>query len=582
MKKKGIMTKLVAMMAAIMFFISGIIGGVSIYFVYSSNMSRLDQLENQMRSNYDLNIKSQVDIIVSELDGIANQVSKGFITPEQGKIIAADVVRNAKYGDGGYFWADTLSGDNVVLLGKADVEGTSRLNLEDNYGNKIIQNFIEIAKKDGEGYSEYYFPKAGDDTPLPKRAYVKLYQPYGWIIGTGNYIDDIDTFIANERQVVLSEVNKVIATLGIFTVLAFALGLSISYKIAGTIVRPIKRLQAITEELANGNLDVNIDVNTNDEINLLATSMRTLTERLVKYIDYIDEISLNLDKLGDGNLNIELTQEYDGEFRIIKDSLIKTTDNFKQIIGDISQIASQVASGSDQVSSGAQALAQGTTEQASSLEQLSATINNISEQVNQNAKNSLDSSNYIKTVGASANMSSSKMNEMMAAIEEINTKSSEIGKIVKTIDDIAFQTNILALNAAVEAARAGSAGKGFAVVADEVRNLANKSSEAAKNTTALIEDSINSIKNGTTLAQDTSGVLAEVIEGVNQSVNLIEDISQASNSQAKSLEEALSGLEQISAVVHSNSATAEESSAASEELSSQADVLQELTSQFKF
>ncbi|MGL5256497.1 MAG: methyl-accepting chemotaxis protein [Proteocatella sp.] len=582
MRKKGIMTKLVAMMAAIMFFISGIIGGASIYFLYSSNMSRLDQLETQMRSNYDINIKSQVDIIISELDGVANQVSKGLITPEQGKTIAADVVRNAKYGEGGYFWADTLEGINVVFLGKTESEGTSRLNMVDDNGNKIIQNFIEIVKKDGEGYSEYYFPKPGDDTPLPKRAFVKLYQPYGWVIGTGNYIDDIDNFIKAERDVVIKDMNKVITTLAIFVVLSFISGFLISYKIAGNIVRPIKRLQVITEELANGNLDVNIDVNTNDEINLLATSMRTLTERLVKYIDYIDEISLNLDKIGDGNLNIELTHEYDGEFSIIKDSLIKTTDNFKKTIGDISQIASQVASGSDQVASGAQALAQGTTEQASSLEQLSATINTISEQVNQNAKNALDSSQYIKTVGASANMSSSKMNEMMTAIEEINTKSSEIGKIVKTIDDIAFQTNILALNAAVEAARAGSAGKGFAVVADEVRSLANKSSEAAKNTTALIEDSINSIKNGTSLAQDTSTVLAEVIEGVNQSVHLIDDISQASNSQAKSLEEALSGLEQISAVVHSNSATAEESSAASEELSSQADVLQELTSQFKF
>ncbi len=582
MKKKGIIAKLVTMVVISMLFIALVVGGVSTYFIRSSNMTRLDQMENQMRQNYDLNIKSQVEIIVSELDGVQNQIASGLITEAQGKIISADIIRNAKYGEGGYFWADTLEGVNVVLLGKAETEGTSRINLEDHFGNKIVQNFIEMAKKDGEGYSEYYFPKAGEKEPLPKRAYVKLYEPYGWVIGTGNYIDDIDTFIKGERELVLSDINKVVTTVIIFTLLSFVVGFLISYKIASNIVRPIKRLEVITDELASGNLNVDIDIDTDDEIGHLANSMKALTERLVKYIDYIDEVSLNLDKIGNGDLNIELVQEYDGEFRVIKDALLKTTNNFKQIIGDIFQIASQVASGSEQVASGAQALAQGTTEQASSIEELSATVNEISDQVNQNAKNSLDASNYIKTVGTSANMSSSKMNEMMLAIEEINAKSSQIGKIVKTIDDIAFQTNILALNAAVEAARAGSAGKGFAVVADEVRNLANKSSEAAKNTTALIEDSIKSIKNGTLLAQDTSCVLTEVIEGVNQSVNLIDDISQASNSQAKSLEETLSGLEQISAVVHSNSATAEESSAASEELSSQADVLQELTSKFKF
>lgn len=383
-----------------------------------------------------------------------------------------------------------------------------------------------------------------------------------------------------------SEYTKAVVDTKNFSILFFSgailIVFLILYIISNNIVRPIKRLQDITDELAEGNLNVDIDVHSNDEIGHLAISMKSLTERLVKYIDYIDEISFNLNKLGDGNLNIELAHEYDGEFAIIKEALLKTTENFKNTISDISQIASQVANGSDQVSSGAQMLAQGTTEQASSLEQLTATINEISNHVNQNAQSSLEASRYVKTVGESANMSSGKMNEMMIAIEEINAKSSEIGKIVKTIDDIAFQTNILALNAAVEAARAGAAGKGFAVVADEVRNLATKSSEAAKNTTVLIEDSIRSIKNGTSLAEHTSAVLSEVINGVNQSVNLIDDISQASNVQAKSLEETLNGLEQISAVVHSNSATAEESSAASEELSSQADVLQELTSKFKF
>ena len=581
MKRKGIMTKLVTMMTAGMFFISSIIGGAAIYFIYSSNMNRLEQLESQMRLNYDLNIKSQVEIVVSELDGIANQVSKGLISEEQAKTISADVIRNAKYGESGYFWADTLTGDNVVLLGKEDVEGKNRLALEDHFGNKIIQNFISIGKKDGAGYYEYYFPKPKEETPLPKRAYVKLYEPYGWVIGTGNYTDDIDMLINTEKIKVSSDMKKIISTLGAFIILSFIAGLMVSYKISNAIVRPIKRLQVLTEEMASGNLNVDIDVNTNDELGMLADSMKLLTQRLSTYIDYIDEISFNLNKLGDGDLNITLSHEYDGQFAVIKDSFLKTTDNFKQIIGDIFQIASQVAGGSDQVASAAQTLAQGTTEQASSIQELTASINEISNHINQNAKNSIDASNYIRTVGTAANMSSSKMNEMMLAIEEINSKSAEIGKIVKTIDDIAFQTNILALNAAVEAARAGSAGKGFAVVADEVRNLATKSSEAAKNTTTLIEDSIRSIKNGTSLAEDTSGALAEVIEGVNQGVNLIEDISQASNAQARSLAETLSGLEQIGAVVHSNSATAEESSAASEELSSQANVLQDLTSKFK-
>ena len=383
-----------------------------------------------------------------------------------------------------------------------------------------------------------------------------------------------------------SEYTKTLDATRNLSILIFSLAVIvvflILYIISNNIVRPIKKLQIITDELAQGNLSVDIDINSNDEIGHLAISMRSLTERLVKYIDYIEEITLTLNEIGEGNFDITLQHEYDGEFHIIKEALIKTTENFKTTISEIFQIADQVANGSEQVSGGAQMLAQGTTEQASSLEQLTATVNEISEHINQNAKNSVGASTYVKTVGNAANMSNEKMNQMMNAIEEINSKSSEIGKIVKTIDDIAFQTNILALNAAVEAARAGEAGKGFAVVADEVRNLANKSSEAAKNTTLLIEDSIRSIRGGTALAQETSSALTEVIEGVNQSVTLIEEISEASNAQAKSLEETLDGLEQISAVIQTNSATAEESSAASEELSSQADVLKELTMKFRF
>jgi len=349
---------------------------------------------------------------------------------------------------------------------------------------------------------------------------------------------------------------------------------------ARSIVAPLKRLTALTDELASGNLDVDIDIVSDDEVGHLAASMKTLTSRLVNYIDYIAEISSTLDDFSNGNLNTDLKHDYDGEFASIKKSLLNTSSVFKATLGEIAQISSQVASGSEQVANGAQLLAQGTTEQASSIEELSATINDISSHVNKNAENSADASRYVQTVGKAASSSNDKMNQMIKAITEIDTKSSEIGKIIKTIEDIAFQTNILALNAAVEAARAGSAGKGFAVVADEVRNLANKSSEAAKNTTILIEDSILAVQNGTSIAAETSKVLNEVLEGVTKTVNLIDEISSASNNQAQSLTQTLLGLENISAVVHTNSATAEESSAASEELSSQSVILHELTSRF--
>ena len=351
---------------------------------------------------------------------------------------------------------------------------------------------------------------------------------------------------------------------------------------AKSIVAPLKRLTEITDELAAGNLDIDIDVVSNDEVGHLANSMKSLTSRLVNYIDYINEISHALDDLGNGNLNISLNQTYDGEFAVIKESLLKTSSSFSNLIGEIAQISSQVASGADQVAGGSQLLAQGTTEQASSIEQLAANINEISDNVSKNADNSANAANYVKTVGEAANMSNEKMGEMIEAIGEIDLKSSEIGKIIKTIEDIAFQTNILALNAAVEAARAGSAGKGFAVVADEVRNLATKSSEAAKNTTALIEDSLRAVKHGTLIASETGTVLEEVIEGVNRTVSLIDQISEASKMQADSLSETLEGLDQISIVVHTNSATAEESSAASEELSSQSEILKDLTSRFVF
>lgn len=392
----------------------------------------------------------------------------------------------------------------------------------------------------------------------------------GWIVGV--VVPEAEIFSVIES---IKMKYFMINGIALLIVLAFVLYFS------DILVKPVNKLTAVVEKMKNGDLSQEIPVTTRDEIGLLGKSMQALTARLATYIDYIEEISSALDDLGNGDLNIDLKLDYDGEFAIIKESLLKASSNFKEALTDIVHIADQVAVGSDQVASSSQMLAQATTEQAGSLEQLSSAIDHISEQVSQSAADSVNAAQYVKTVGDAANTSQNQMQLMMDAIDEINFKSSEIGKIIKTIDDIAFQTNILALNAAVEAARAGSAGKGFAVVADEVRSLANKSSEAAKNTAVLIEDSVKAVQSGTSIARDTGEALNEVIEGVNRTVEIIEGISEASDRQAQAIEKALYGLEQVSSVVHSNSATAEESSASSQELYAQSETLQKLTSRFK-
>ncbi|MGB5822832.1 MAG: methyl-accepting chemotaxis protein [Proteocatella sp.] len=350
--------------------------------------------------------------------------------------------------------------------------------------------------------------------------------------------------------------------------------------ISRRITNPLNRLSKITQELIKGNFDVEIHAESEDEVGQLATGMNVLTEKLRTYIDYIDEISSSLDSFAAGNLDIELKHDYSGEFSKLKDSLEKTIGAFSLVIGDVTSISSQLASGSMQIANGAQQLASGSSEQTTSIQNLAININEISEHINQSAEHTIVLASQIGTVGEAAFHSNEQMEHMMDAMNRISSESLEISKIIKTIEDIAFQTNILALNAAVEAARAGSAGKGFAVVADEVRNLANKSSQAASNTTALIENSIKAVKGGTDIANKTKVSLTEVLTAVGESSSMIQNISEGSMKQAEQISFIRNSVDEISSVVHSNSAAAEESSAASEELSGLASTLEMVSRRF--
>jgi methyl-accepting chemotaxis protein len=248
---------------------------------------------------------------------------------------------------------------------------------------------------------------------------------------------------------------------------------------------------------------------------------------------------------------------------------------------DIKVSAEQVNTSAGQVAGGAHALSQGSTEQASTVEELSAAMDEISNETKVTAQKSGEANNVAELMRTEVIKSNTKMDEMSEAMQDITNKSNEIEKIIKTIDDIAFQTNILALNAAVEAARAGAAGKGFAVVADEVRNLAQKSAEAAKNTTTLIEGTIESVANGGRITEETAEALQIVASNVGKVTGLIGEITKASNEQAERISQITNGIEQISSVIQTNSATAEESAAASEELSAQATMMYDLISRFQ-
>jgi methyl-accepting chemotaxis protein len=251
------------------------------------------------------------------------------------------------------------------------------------------------------------------------------------------------------------------------------------------------------------------------------------------------------------------------------------------MFAEINASASQVSTGAKQIAGGAQALAQGSTEQAPATEQLSASIGDVADKTNQNARIAREAAGLSGEIRGSAEIGAAQMDNMMQAVKDINDASSQIGKVIKVIDDIAFQTNILALNAAVEAARAGQHGKGFAVVAEEVRNLAAKSAEAAKDTGTLIENSIEKANLGLSIATDTSESLGKIVDGINRSADIISQIARSSEEQSAAIAQINTGIDQVAQVVQMNSATAEESAAASEQMSSQSDMLAQTIARFK-
>lgn len=434
-------------------------------------------------------------------------------------------------------------------------------------------NYIEKAKKD----SSYAGPasviqnmisgKSGIETcnfngNNQITGYAKIPDTDGWSIGVTAYTSEM---LGSFYQ----SIGFTVAMAVVFILLA----IFIAFRIAKPIADPIAALVARIEKLADGDIHSAVpQINSSNEIGTLSKSF-TKTVNILK--NYVGEISDVLSALQKGDCTVETKQDYQGDFVTIKVSLQGIIDNLNDIFSKSRTSAEQVSGGAEQVSNAAQALSQGATEQASSIEELSASITEINAKIGTNAANSTNANTLSTKTWGLMDQGRKQMQQMISAMKNISDSSAKIQKIIKTIQDIAFQTNILSLNAAVEAARAGEAGKGFAVVADEVRNLAGKSASAAKDTSELIENSLVAVKNGNTIAQETEKSFQGILESSEKIEKLIGDISSDSNKQAATVSQITQGVEQISEVVQTNSATSEECAAASEELSSQARLLKE-------
>jgi len=374
--------------------------------------------------------------------------------------------------------------------------------------------------------------------------------------------------VANNKDSYLFQTKLMIVVIAVVVAMAIGMGLFI----AGIISRPIKKMVAVADKLALGDVNVNVDINTKDETGQLASSFD-------KMIGNIQKQAKAAERIADGDLTVEVDIKSENDLLGMK--LAELVKNNNEILSSIANASEQVAVGAKQVSESSMALSQGATEQAASVEELTASLEEIAAQTESNAKNANQANELAEVAKNNAVQGNSQMKEMLFAMEDINESSMNISKVIKVIDDIAFQTNILALNAAVEAARAGQHGKGFAVVAEEVRNLAARSANAAKETTDMIEGSIKKAEGGTKIARETAEALSKIVGGVEKVASLVNDIAIASNEQAMGITQINQGIMQVSQVVQTNSATSEESAAASEQLSGQASLLKEKVGKYK-
>lgn len=468
-----------------------------------------------------------------------------------------NVMDNYKIGDNGYVMLLTGSGGFIYHPNK-ELLGTNiaELNITQNVITAIENKHAELLKYTVDGETKF-----GYLSPIGETGFVAISS-----IPQGQYYAKL--------------INSILMLSVVFAVGFLFIVMNMS-KIAKKIVRPLLDLNDTALQLAEGNLDVSIDVSSKDEVGDLGRSIEKTVTRLKEYIDYIDEISEVLAAMANGKLAIQLKYAYVGEFQKVKEALIHISESMNDVMTNIAETANQVSVGSDDLAKAAQGLAEGSESQAAAVQELLATATTVADQVEENRNDSEKSAVHTKEVTVMMEESKQQMNQMRDAMDKIQESSNKVVGIIKTIEDIAEQTNLLSLNASIEAARAGEAGRGFAVVAGEIGNLANESARAVNTTRDLIGVSLSEIEKGNALVKDVVESLNRAVSKVDEVNEMIQRTAESAEVQMQSVNQIRDGVEEMSQSIQDNSAMAEETSATSEELAAQAVTLNELVQMFE-
>lgn len=582
---------------------------------------------------------SLTDSTIAIVQANYDRAEAGEITVEEAQAAALRAIEDIRYRGNEYFFAVNDEGVMIMHPFAKQLVGGNQLGLKDANGKPIFVEMIALAKKEGAGFMEYVWPRGKEKTPVDKNSYVKRFEPWGWIVGTGVYVDDLR---AANQETIMQQLALTAAIAGALLVLAFFIGRSITKPVEaltrtmgtlasgdhevdvpgadrsdeiGEMARAVEvfrenglkmaqlseedverqaqtreeraqmmqNLQAafgkVVDAAGEGDFSHRVDMEFPDpELNALGTSVNGLVDTVERGLRETGEVLAALAKT---DLTLRVEGEYQGSFLKLKQDTNAVADRLTEIVGRLKETSSGLKAATSEILTGANDLSERTTRQAATIEETSAAMEQLSETVADNAQKAQMATQKTAQASELASAGGEAMTHATTAMERITSSSSKISNIIGMIDDIAFQTNLLALNASVEAARAGEAGKGFAVVAVEVRRLAQSAAEASSEVKVLIEQSAGEVSEGTKLVSGASEKLDEMLAAVQENATLMSEIAQASKEQSNAISEVGTAVRQMDEMTQHNAALVEETNAAIAQTENQANDLDDIVEVFR-